>query len=157
MSGEVEQPENRWVKKIKGSIEAKEVFIIDTKTDKPEPTTPGARSTIAVEIIGTSPVKPEPTTPGSTAKTPPKGVKIIYVPFSLSTGLANLDDIRDRLFVPGNFVLLIVYTILGGLFIGAGLLPFRRGLKLGDAWERVASTLYAIKGGWAIVYTDTGL
>jgi hypothetical protein len=80
----------------------------------------------------------------------------VYVPFSLTTGLNNLDVIRDQLFNPFNFILLIVYTLLVGSAIGLALKPFRKGIRLGDTWERVAAGLFAMGSGWAIVYTENG-
>jgi hypothetical protein len=77
---------------------------------------------------------------------------VIYLPFSLTTGLNNIDAIRDQIFIPGTLGILMVYTLLVAGGIGAVLKRFvRQGFELGDPWERVASSLEKHHGGYALV------
>ena len=82
---------------------------------------------------------------------------IIYVPFSLTTGINDLDQIRDKIFFPGNFVLLMVYTLLTGIVLGAILKNFRPGMLLGDPWNIAFDRVTRRGGKFVIIYTESGL
>ncbi len=82
-----------------------------------------------------------------------------YLPFSLTTGLSNLDMIRDQIFVPSNFVLLNGYTLVLGIIAGVVLkIKFRKNVKLGSAWDNTIDRLTQLKERpFCIVYTENGL
>lgn len=82
---------------------------------------------------------------------------IIYVPFSLTTGISDLDQIRDKIFFPGNFVLLMIYTALAGIVLGGILRKFRPGMMLGDPWNIIFDRVTRKGGKFAIIYTENGL
>lgn len=82
-----------------------------------------------------------------------------YVPFSITSGLSDLDAIRDGIFVPLNFVLLNGYTLAIGIVFGVVLkVAFRRNVKRGSAWDYAIDTLTKLdERPFCIVYTENGL
>jgi len=81
---------------------------------------------------------------------------LIYVPFSLSTGLNNLEAIRDGIFLPWNFVLLIIYTMVVGTALGFAMKPFRKGIHIGSSWDLAVKKMGRKENVFIIVYTESG-
>ena len=82
---------------------------------------------------------------------------LIYIPFSLWTGLDNLDAIRDGIFSPRNFLRLIICTVAAGAVLGSVMKLFRRGILAGSSWDLAVEKMRQKKGGFVIVYTENGL
>jgi hypothetical protein len=81
---------------------------------------------------------------------------VIYVPFSLYTGLTNFDAIRDQIFLPQSFVSLIASTLGVGVVLGVSRRHFRKGVYVGTTWDLVVQRIKQKGGGFVIVYTQNG-
>jgi len=80
---------------------------------------------------------------------------ITLIPFSIITGLDNIDKIRDGLFQPVNTSILFSISIALGLGIGWIYKKFRKNYQLGDPWEIMVKH-YASKktgGTWMTIIT----
>ncbi len=83
-----------------------------------------------------------------------------YVPFSLITGLNNLDSITNGIFLPWNFLILIGCTLSSGVITGVILKRFfRKGMTAGTAWDHSFGGVSKDEqeGGYFMVYTNDGL
>ena len=84
------------------------------------------------------------------------GSIIVYVSYSLITGVTTIDAIRTNILLPTHLGLIVTLALLiGGILGGLIKFCFRRNVVLGSCWDIMASKM-ASKGGWAIVYTDSG-
>lgn len=82
---------------------------------------------------------------------------VIYVPLSITIGVSDLDAIRDKIFQPANFLVLMGYTLLVGAVSGVVVRGLRPGMLRGDAWNTAFSRVTRRGGEYAIIYTDNGL
>jgi hypothetical protein len=83
-----------------------------------------------------------------------------YIPFSLVTGLNNLDSITNGIFLPWNFLFLLSCNLLVGVLTGVILKRyFRKGHVAGSAWDHTFGWVTRIgqEGGLMMVYTNDGL
>lgn len=82
----------------------------------------------------------------------------VYSVFSAITGINNVDNMRDAIFLPINlFTILglsLIFGILPGAIVRYGL---RERVVRGDCWDVCMSRAENKKHLWAIVYTENGL
>ena len=80
----------------------------------------------------------------------------IYGIFSYLTGISNIDNFRDIIFMPNNLLLILAIGLaiggIPGLFIK---FAFRRNVLTGDCWE-ITMKEASRMGSWVIVYTNDG-
>lgn len=81
---------------------------------------------------------------------------IILFPFTLITGLTDLDKIREHFFDPVNYSLLFALTAAIGIGFGAIYKKlFSQNRVTGDPWI-IAVNHYALTGSWVKIITKTG-
>jgi hypothetical protein len=82
---------------------------------------------------------------------------VSFVPFSVATGLTDLDKIRTGIFVPWNILLLVSFTTAIGIALGGTFkLIFRRSAASGTLWNYVFARVKKLKGSWVLVITENG-
>ena len=83
---------------------------------------------------------------------------LIYTVFSATTGISDVDSIRDGIFLPNNLIIIL------GLSLTFGFLPavivrlgFRKRVVRGDCWDVCMARAKDKKHLWVVVYTEKGL
>ena len=81
---------------------------------------------------------------------------MIYVVFGFITGVTNIDEIRDNIFIPQNLFLILAFAVVPGIGIGyLARVLFRRGISEGDCWEKCFAATRKC-GSHALIYTTDG-
>ena len=76
--------------------------------------------------------------------------------FGSVTGITNIDQIRDDIFVPINLSLILSLAILPSIFLGyVSRRLFRKGISEGDCWAKCFAAITKC-GSYALVYTTDG-
>ena len=80
---------------------------------------------------------------------------INYILFAYITGIENLDQIGEKIFVPQNTLLLVLIIVGMGLLIGFLFKRvFKRSSVSGSSWDQIFRSIQK-SGSWALIYTET--
>ena len=82
----------------------------------------------------------------------------IYAVFSATTGISDVDSIRDGIFLPNNLIIVLGLSLIFGFLPGAIVrYGFRKRVVRGDCWDVCMTRAESKKNPWVIVYTENGL
>ncbi len=80
---------------------------------------------------------------------------VIYLPYTLITGVNNLDAIRESFFFPNNLLLIIGLAMAIGIILGILFkIALRRKVSSGSLWRRIFRKVNSLGGAWVSVFTE---
>ena len=83
---------------------------------------------------------------------------LIYTVFSATTGISDVDSIRDGIFLPINLITIMSLSLIFGSLPGILVrYCFRKRIVRGDCWDVCMARAKSKKHFWVIVYTKDGL
>ena len=80
---------------------------------------------------------------------------LIYTIFAHYTGVSNIDEIRDTIFVPRHLISTLSMGVLFGGIPGIINRKLRENIRTDDCWE-ISMVEAGKTGSWVMVYTDDG-